>query len=85
MQDTTPRPMFYKLAKELCGKDGIEALDEAEKRQIAQRLLYMCFPMGSSNGINGKATHGFGNLDDNGFWEFPLTTYDIRKMKAGTL
>ena len=83
MQDTAPRSMFYKLAKELCGKQGIDELNEAEKRKIAQRLLYMCFPMGTSTGE--KTTHGFGNLDANGFWEFPLTTYDIRKMKAGTL
>jgi len=85
MQETTPRPMLYKLAKELCGKQGIDELNEAEKRQIAQRLLYMCFPMGISTGTNEKPTYGFGNLDSNGFWEFPLTTYDIRKMKAGTL
>ena len=43
MQETAPRLMFYKLAKEVCHKDGIDELTEKEKHQVAQRLLYMCF------------------------------------------
>jgi hypothetical protein len=77
--------MFYKIAKEICHKEGIDELTEKEKHIVAQRLLYMCFPYGASTGITEETTYGYGNLDRNGFWEFPLTSTDLRKMKAGTL
>ena len=80
-----PRSMFYKLAKEVCGKEMVEELNEKEKHTIGQRLLYMCFSYGASTGIHEQMTYGFGDLDGNGFWEFPITEIDIKKMKAGTL
>lgn len=85
MINTVPRAIFYKLSKELCKKEMIEELNEKEKHTIGQRLLYMCFPHAVSTGIHEKTTYGFGNLDANGFWEFPVTETDIKKMKAGTL
>ena len=85
MQETAPRLMFYKLAKEVCHKDGIDELTEKEKHQVAQRLLYMCFQHCVSTGITEEITYGYGNLDRNGFWEFPLNVSDLRKMKEGVL
>lgn len=85
MQETAPRLMFYKIAKEVCNKDGIDELTEKEKHLVAQHLLYMCFPYGESTSTTEEVTHGYGNLDRNGFWEFPLIASDLRKMKAGTL
>lgn len=85
MQETAPRLMFYKLAKEVCHKDGIDELTEKEKHLVAQRLLYMCFPCSASTSIMDDITYGYGNLDRNGFWEFPLTANDLRKMKANKL
>lgn len=85
MNTSIPRSLFYKLAKEVCKKDMIEELNEKEKRTIGQRLLYMCFQHGASTGIHEKTTYGYGELDNNGFFEFPITEADLKKMKAGTL
>ncbi len=85
MSKSVPRAIFYKLAKELFNKFSLEELTEKEKHTIGQRLLYMCFPHSASTGIHDKTTYGYGDLSDNGFFEFEITETDLKKMKAGTL
>lgn len=82
MSNIVTRSMFFKLAKELCKKDMVEDLNEKDKRSIAKQLLYMCFQH-SSNAE--KSTQGYGEMDANGSFEFPLTEADLKQMKAGKL
>lgn len=79
------RSLVYKLAKEVCGKEMISDLTIEDQHAIGRRLLYECYPHGISTGIDESTTYGYGELDANGFWEFPINEADLKQMKAGKL
>jgi len=42
------------------------------KRIIAQLLKFLGFRPHASTGIHEYITYGYGDLDSNGFWQYPL-------------
>lgn len=84
-QNEPTRSQIYKVAKEVCGKESLTDLTVEEQHKIGQRLLYMCFAYNVSSDITEQVSYGYGELDNNGFWEFPINEQDIKAMKAGTL
>jgi len=42
------------------------------KSDVAKRLHSEGYPSKTSTGIHDFITHGYGELDSHGFWEFPL-------------
>jgi hypothetical protein len=40
--------------------------------QIAKFLHLIKVPYGVSTGICGSTTYGYGELDNNGYWQYPL-------------
>ena len=60
------------LEKELAEEQAAFAVPLEERQAIAWRRFkagekYLC-----STGIHGYITRGYGLLDDNGFWQYPL-------------
>jgi len=43
------------------------------KRLIAKLLYFLKFKPYYSTGIGGGETCGYGKLDNNGYWEYPLS------------
>ncbi len=39
---------------------------------VGKLLLFMRFKYKCSTNICDDITYGYGNLDDNGFWQFPI-------------
>jgi hypothetical protein len=85
MNNQFPKSMLYKMAKEVCGKEMLTDLDLDDKHKIGQRLLYMAYPYGVSTDISEQTSYGYGDLDNNGFFEFPIYPSDIKAMKEGKL
>jgi hypothetical protein len=79
------RSTFYKLAKELCGKEMLSDLTIKDQHAIGRKLLYMCFAHNISTSIDDQTRYGYGELDANGFWEFPINENDLKAMKENRL
>ena len=43
-----------------------------KSNEIALMLFFLGFKYHNSTGICGRTTHGYGKLDNYGYWEYPL-------------
>ena len=48
---------------------------------IATILYHLGFKYCVSTGIHGDTTYGYGELDDNGFWEYNINPKLVEKKK----
>lgn len=48
------------------------------QEQEGRRRYLAGEPFKTSTGICGSLTYGYGRLDDNGYWEFPVSYYDLK-------
>jgi hypothetical protein len=64
------------LAKEICGKKGLKNLSGADQHAIAVALHQRHHPYCCSS-FGDVITYGYGELDDYGFWEYPLYEKDV--------
>lgn len=58
-------------------------IEEDDKRWIAIRRYCNGVDFGISTGVCETLTYGYGDLDFNGYWEFPLPTWFVRYVEGG--
>lgn len=49
------------------------------KMLIGHMLYFLGFQYGISTGLGGELTRGYGRLDANGYWQFPIHSVEIMK------
>ena len=76
MNTHIPKKVLYELSKKVCQKEFLSDLTDADKHAIAMQLHAMGFKYMCSS-FEDMPTYGYGELDNWGFWEYPLYEKDV--------